>query len=209
MTRSYRFIFQTVVLLSVLSCPAAAGTISEYTAGTVHRINLYPGESFTTPSGPGWDDLTFSWFVEINGSPKPAAFGTIFLLSQPYAGTPPNLSYATPGYVDQGSPNSSNSEYVFDVTATIQPNTTYYFYANSFNVIYGSENAPGTTFYFAGGPKDKYHPFTNESANYVLSGDPVGPRALTPEPSSAFLEIGGIVLLGLIGGGRVRIKFRR
>ncbi|MBV8476617.1 MAG: hypothetical protein JO249_02560 [Acidobacteria bacterium] len=209
MARSYRFIFETVVLVSALSRPAAADIISQFTGGTVHRQNLYPGQSVTTPSGPGWDDLTFNWFVNSGGSPTPAAFGTLFLLSQPYTGTPENLSPSTPGYVDQGSPDSSNSKYIFDVTASIQPNTTYYVYANSFNVIYGAQGVSGATFYTTDSATVGYTALANVSANYRLSGDPVGPGALSPEPSSAFLEIGGIALLGLVGGRRVRIKIRK
>jgi hypothetical protein len=199
MTRNHGHIFEIAILICAVSCPAAADIISEYTAGTVHRVNLYPGQSFTTPSGPGWDDLTFSWFVDVNGSPTPAAFGTLFLLSQPYTGTPDNLSFATPGYVDQGSPDSSNSKYIFDVTATVEPNTTYYVYANSFNVIYGAQGVPGATFYTTDTANTPYTPLMDVSANYELLGDPVGPGTLAPEPSSALLAIGGIVSLGLFG----------
>jgi hypothetical protein len=91
------------------------------------------GQSLTTPAGGPWNNLTFNWFntggAPNPGTPNPIAVGTLFLLSQEYLGTPGALNAATAGYIAQ-SQNIASGMYVFGPGATIQPNTTYFFYTN-------------------------------------------------------------------------------
>lgn len=187
---NHRLIGRTLLALfalSICSQTATAAIIREYTAGTIARIEQYPGISFLTPTGGPWGDITFSWFVPENGAPRPAAFGTIFLLTNLYTGTPSELNAFTDGYLAEAKANASGTEYEFDPSVTLHPNTTYYFYANSFNLIYGGGLDPGAVLYSTTSGNTKYVTFMTVSPNYRLSGDPIEPREIVPEPSSILL----------------------
>lgn len=195
-----------LVLTLVGFCAVAdASVIREYTAGTINRIEQYPGESFSTPSGGPWNNITFNRYVEENGARTPAAFGTLFLLTQEYLGTPAGLSPSTPGCIAHAD-SPGGIVYAFDPALTLLPDQTYYFYANSFNVIYGGGDDAGATFYTSGRGDIPFVQFTTVDADYRLSGDVIeggpGVPAPVPEPSALALIVLGTV--GLLGAARSR-----
>src|ERR1700722_9124990 len=71
--------------------PARAGVIDSYT--TANEITSgYLGQSFTTPNGGPWDDITFNFF---NADGDPIAAGTAYIFSAEYDGDPGGLSSAS------------------------------------------------------------------------------------------------------------------
>jgi len=70
-------------------------------ANTVGRFNF--GQSVTTPAGRPWNNLRFNFVIgesgQLFGPQGTGAFGTLFLLSQAYAGTAAGLDAATPGFL--------------------------------------------------------------------------------------------------------------
>jgi hypothetical protein len=176
--------------------PATAATIAEYTeAGGF--VNLFPGQSVTTGSSSlPWNNITFNWFSDVPAT-TPTAFGTLFLLSSEYLGTPAALSAATPGFLAQ-SQSISGGQYIFDPSVTLQANTQYFFYANA-GGRFISAILPGT--YVGGsayGSNSSNTPFSSSLAGldvtFRLSGTPIPTPALLP---------------GLVGMGVVAFRKRR
>ena len=181
MTRLLRCIAALLLVTGVAGGTASATTITQNTAG-LSSNTFFPGNSLTTPAGGAWDDITFNWFSDNPGS-TPTAFGTLFILTQEYLGTPSNLSTSTPGFLAQ-SQSIAGGMYIFNPSVVLQPNTRYFFYANASGFLTGNSDVPGENLYFtfAAG-----NPFIASiaDANYRLSGDVVA-RAV-PEPASLML----------------------
>jgi len=93
-------------------------------------VPTYCGQSFTTPSGGPWHNITFNFYSTPAGgatpASTPAAAGTAFLLTQEYLGTPAALSSSTPGYLAQ-SISISGGVYVFPSSLALSPGTKYWF----------------------------------------------------------------------------------
>ena len=196
----WKSLFSAILAVVTWNSLSMAATIHEYTGGTINREQIYPGVSFKTPGGGPWADITFSWFVAENGNPSPAAFGSLFLLTEAYAGTPAELSAFANGFVAEAHANDTGAEYVFDPSVTIQPDTTYYFYTNSFNAIYGGGLDPGTVLYATTAGNSNFVSFTTESPTFRLSGDLLqspGANVPTPEPSSIAFVLTGVMWIGL------------
>src|SRR5258708_29050421 len=91
----------SVIAGTVLALVSAAhaGTILQYSAGIgVSGGPTVAGQSFTTPSGGPWNWIRFNFSSAADASPP--AFGTAFLLSGSYSGTPAALRSPTPGFFD-------------------------------------------------------------------------------------------------------------
>jgi hypothetical protein len=172
--------------------PATAATITEFTGGT-QAANLFPGQSVTTDSSSlPWNNITFNWFSD-EAATIPTAFGTLFLLTQEYLGTPAGLSAATPGFLAQ-SQSIVGGQYVFDPSVTLQANTQYFFYTNAIGLSTGTSNGtyPGGNFYGSSGLSFRFAP--GQDANFRLSGTPIPTPALLP---------------GLVGMGMIAFRKRR
>lgn len=126
------------VTLSFLAfaTPTQADTITSYTAGIAGNSTFFSGQSFTTPGTGPWDDITFNFFSS-GGTPQ--AVGTLYLLTQPYAGTPAGLSGAVPGFLASTSSIVSN-QWVFNPSVMLQSNTQYFAFMDSQTLINGSNS---------------------------------------------------------------------
>ena len=159
-----------------------ADTIVENTAGL--SINtFFPGNSLTTSLGGAWDTITFNWFSDAPGN-TPTAFGTLFLLSQEYSGTPQDLSSATPGFLAE-SQSTSGGLYTFDPSMTLAQNTRYFFYTDASGQLSGNNDVNGENLYYTFSADT---PFSADfrDANYRLTGQVV------PEstPTAIYLVLG-------------------
>jgi hypothetical protein len=184
------------VLLAFAATGASAGIISSATSGTNGNVAGFIGQSVTTPGTvTGWNNITFDFFSNGPGT-TPAAFGTLFILTQKYTGTPAALSSGTTGFV-ASSTSIVSGVYQFNSTVTLAANTTYYFYENTalaVGAVTGS--ASGTTSYFASSSATAFSSTGVGTTNYQLSG------TATPEPRM----FGMVGLAGLAG---VLVQFRR
>jgi hypothetical protein len=192
----------TIVVSAAFFHPFAiwADVISEQLVQAGGAGTFALGQSFTTPAGGPWNNLTFNWFdtggAPNSGVPNPIATGTLFLLNQQYLGTPGALSAATPGYIAQ-SQNIALGMYLFSGNVIAQPNTTYFAYTNQTvpnnsgdgDVIAGSaygDIGTGGTYTLLPG---------NIDARFRLQGN------LIPEPSGMLLAASGLAA-GLPGRRR-------
>lgn len=147
-----------------------------------------PGQQVTTPSGGPWNNLIFNFYDATVGDPY--ASGDLYLLTTSYLGVPSALSTDTPGFLAKAT--ASSNLWVFDSLISLNPGTTYYFYMSTHppqNTVafvsgsgaFGSANGTGNF---------TSRPFAQQ---YTLQG-----TAETPEPSSAFLLLGGMGVAGVL-----------
>jgi hypothetical protein len=156
--------------------------IVQFTAGGFNGASEWLGQSFTTPSGGPWHDITFNFFSGGN----PLAAGTAYLFSTPYNGLGSDLSSASDLATSTGI---SNGEYEFDPTFTLQPATTYYLYIDTSLDPDFDIGGPGGSTYGDGGSFST----TPETYDYRVSGD-VGTGV--PEPTTIGLSaLGGAFLV--------------
>ena len=186
-----------VTLGSAMLGNLSAGVITENLAGNYQSSGsgYFTGQSVTTAADGPWTDLSFNL---ISTSDSPYAFGTLFLLSQEYLGSPSDLSSSTSGFVASTS-NIVSGTWVFDSAVTVQSSTQYYLYEN--------EAYDGTTkFRFGLRSYDGGNSYQTNSASNNFTGNGVdlqfqfqGTSApSTPEPATAFsalFALGGIALL--------------
>ena len=197
--------------------PAHAGFVGEG----------YSGQSFTTPGGGPWKNITFNFVSYTGGGPVgPFAQSTITLLNQVYAGTPAALDSSTAGYV--GTAAAVGNVYQFDPSVQLSGNTQYfiyvsgdagisaisvefpgsylggdYYYAVDGGTAYSpSESSPGAN-NFSNFDFSPVTPGTPGDAFFQLSGDLVGQGA----PLPGTMKLGGAMLavVGLGWWGRKKV----
>lgn len=186
---------RTLLLFTLTLVPAFAATIVEYNGANTSTDSIFIGQSVTTPAGGPWDNLTFNLY-DINDAPS--ANGTLYLLTQAYAGTPAGLSNATPGYL--ASTASINAGiWSFAPSVTLNSNTQYFFYTDGLNNILRA-NTTGT---YAGGiayySLAANSAFVTDSTSdtlFNLSGTP-GATGV-PEPASALTLGAGLLIIFLL-----------
>lgn len=183
--------------LAQITVPMArADVIVQNTGGSGMAPSLYIGESFLTPSQFQYYHVTFNFYSNVPPT-TPAAAGTAFLLSQPYAGTPANLSASTPGYLTASSVASSGL-YTFDPSFVLLSNTEYYLYTNATLATSGGNTVANAQVYAATGANTNFAPSGTAAANFSLNGMQV------PEPST-WAMLG----MGVAGAGVATLRRRR
>ena len=178
-----RFVASVAVSLLLFGSAreSSADVIATSTDGTLTNQTGFFGQSFTTVTAMPETNISFNFFSDIPAS-TPAAFGTGFLLSQAYLGTPADLSAATPGFLAEAT--ASGGHYSFGAAATLQPGTQYFFYENA-SIPAGSITG-GPSAYTGGG--DSYSPsggnfpppLSTAGSNFLVTGT----LASVPEPST-------------------------
>ena len=166
-----------------------SATIDSFTSGNAVTIANYWGQSFTTPAGGPWEDLTFNFYTSPNDvTITPIAAGTGYLLTQQYTGTPANIGSFAPGFL-AASTDISNNEYVFAPSVQLLAGTVYYFYENASINICADPSLPASSSYIASGSAS---PFTNfgNPADFTLSGNIAA--GSVPEPLTAVLALMGL-----------------
>ena len=184
----------------LVSSQALAGVIVQNTAGPGILVpSGFSGQSFTTPSGGPWDDITFNF---LSGT-TPVASGTAFLLDEQYLGTPSNLSSATPGFLGE-STGITGGKYVFLTTLELQPGVQYFVYENTLilgSTLSGGNTIVGGQLYFSTSTSIDFATDAGLSLNFTVSGDVVS--AVVPEPSPLT-----VLVAALLGFGFVR-RYRK
>ncbi len=197
----HRVLLAVLSLAAVVLLPLAsrADTLIQFdgvTSNITPGNEGFPGQSFITPSGGPWDDITFNFYntTSSDGIAAPDSQGTLFLLSKEYSGIADDLSTTTPGYLSQAV--GDGSIYQFLNTVQLNGNTTYYVYLGGDSGTNFDAEKPGTyangDMYYTPDNDQKYAASENaldfdaaSDAPFQLDGDPVG--ASTPLPSTMSL----------------------
>jgi hypothetical protein len=179
---------------------ASAQTIVQVTSGTATSTQFF-GESFTTPSGGPWNNITFNFYatpaVGVTPASTPTAVGNAFLLTQQYLGTPAALSASTPGFVAE-STSIAGGMYIFAAGVTLSPNTQYWIYENADMLTSGSGTggAAAASAYFAPTATSNFNTgLGTEISNFLVAGTANLPT--TPVPPSFLLTMAGLGCMGL------------
>jgi hypothetical protein len=177
------------------SSQAFGGVIVQNTGGPSFGIDIaFLGQSFTTPSGGPWDDVTFNFYSDLPPT-TPTAAGTAFLLSKEYLGTPSNLSSSTPGFLGE-STGITGGRYVFPAALELQPGNQYFVYGNrALPEHTGGNSISGGMEYITRLPWVNWVSADGLSANFTLSGDVVSG---VPEPSPLMVSVTALLGFGLL-----------
>jgi hypothetical protein len=169
-----------------------ASTVAENTDGTqLNGFAFYDGQSFTTTNLTPANNITFNFFSD-SPATTPAAFGTGFLLSMEYLGTPDALSAATPGFL--GMATASGGFYTFASSLTLSPGVQYWVYENALiplSAVSGEVSGGGGNLYSGG------HGYFSTSASGAFAGFTSSNnfRVTSAVPESG---TSGLLLLGII-----------
>jgi hypothetical protein len=174
-------------------CSLAQGTIIfSVTGGTSTDPTPEPiGESFTTPGGGPWNNITFNFYSDVPAT-TPLAAGDAFLLTQEYLGSPAGLSSSTPGFLAE-SISVSGGIYIFASSLVLNPGTEYWLYEDTAIQATGSGTggSPAGQAYFGGDGSFSAGP-GGELLNFTLDG------TVVPEPSTWLMGISGLAILGIV-----------
>jgi hypothetical protein len=111
---------------------AAAGdevTLIDSSLGITGTFASFVGQSVTIPAGGPFDHVRFNWYA-FEGAGHPEAFGTLYVLRQPYLGAPSALGPSTPGFVGKSVANEAG-QYVFAPDLALTGGARYWFYTDT------------------------------------------------------------------------------
>lgn len=184
------------VVMLFCGCIANASVIAENKLGTAGTRTEFFGQSFTTPGGGPWDNITFNFYSDIPATTLSAA-GTAFLLSTSYAGTPTALSSAAPGYI-ASSTGVSGGMYLFNPSLELNSNTTYWLYENASITVTGGDPQPVGLTAFAVSATGNFDAPVAQTANFAVNGTAVT-ASTVPEPASVGLALAGFLTVAFFG----------
>jgi hypothetical protein len=200
----------TILVCAGLLAAQTPSVITQVTSGTSTTASqagicpCYLGMTFTTPGGGPWNNITFNLYqtpaAGTNPASLPEAVGTAFILTQPYFGTPANLSTSTTGYVTSTNVIASGV-YIFPPNIVLDPNTQYFFYANAQfpNATYINNSLPISFIVSPAIGLPNFAQITG-SPNFSLSGTTVAAGACT-----YVLNGGGQTFPAAGGGGTISV----
>jgi hypothetical protein len=104
-------------------------TLVEHQNSGIQTGPAYVGQSLLVTGGP-FNDVRFNWIGRlVGGARRASAFGTLYVLSREYLGTPFDLSPATPGFVARSAAIVSD-EYIFENSVILSAGR-YWFYSDT------------------------------------------------------------------------------
>jgi hypothetical protein len=151
----------TAVISAILDLTA---DLLDVTIGYTGTDN-WAGQSVTIPGSGSYNNLRFNWY-HYNPAATPTAFGTLYLLTQEYAGLPSNLGPTTPGFVAR-SETVKDRQYVFPAGATVVGGRRYWFYCDTrgqFTYSFNKDVYAGGDLYATGYPTN---PFSRSLAGWL------------------------------------------
>lgn len=168
--------------------PCAATSIVQDVSGTASsRYQFFWGQSFTTPAGTGWRNVSFNFY---DLALTPYAAGTGYLFDAAFAGTPAGLATAAALAV---SAPANGSSYDFTPGFRLLASTSYFFYADAPMRIRGSGTTDvGGTSVFTQNGSHAFESAGGRNADFLLSGTALA----VPEPASWSLLILGFAAVG-------------
>jgi hypothetical protein len=181
-------------LLLSASVAAHASVLSTFTAHNASDNGTGDyAQGFTVSGAGNYNNIVFSF---LSPTDTTYAYGTGYLLANPYTGTAAGLS-SVPSL---GTAAASGGAFTFNPSVTLTSGATYYLY----ELGHPAAGAIGDEFYFD--PSlfyfdNDFGPFTNYTTqlDYVVSGTQATPVSATPEPSGlALLGTGMLTVVGLV-----------
>ena len=138
MLKSFRVLLLLASITLSYNVSFAVPIIWQFDKYTTFVDQYYFGQSVVMPSGvAGWNNITFNFFDNPSYSTEtyvPFAGASLFILSQPYIGSPIDLNDLTPGYIGESEGTSpiiwdgvQGNMWIFNPLITLQPDEKYYF----------------------------------------------------------------------------------
>ncbi|MEY2883158.1 MAG: hypothetical protein RL490_882 [Pseudomonadota bacterium] len=187
--------------LTATAAPCAAASIVQDISGTSSsRFQFYWGQSFTTPAGSGWRDISFNFYDQ---SQLPYAAGTGYLFDRAYTGTPAGLATAAALAV---SMPANGSRYDFAPGFKLRAGKAYFLYADAPMRIRGggSANVGGTAVFTQFG-SHAYAAAGGGNADFQVSGTSLA----VPEPASWAMLTIGFACIGFVRRRAAPTSFNR
>lgn len=150
----------------------------EVTSGGTGTFN-WAGQSFAVPGSGSFGDVRFHWY---SFQRTPAAFGSLYLLTQEYLGLPRDLGPSTRGFVAR-SEGLAEGAYAFAPGVTITGGTRYWVYTDTQGSFAGSFDED----IFSGGDMYVTGFHTNPFRKAQASGRMVN-GVLVPAPEGVFVD---------------------
>ena len=182
-----------MILGLCLSLGGFAATITESTTVTATNSSGYYGQSFTTPGGGPWNNVTVN-FATTAGTP--VALGTLYLFTGAYSGTPAGLSGAS---AFAASISIVSNQWTFLPSVSLASSTLYFFYSDAFfgtNTLGGRDSNP-----YVGGDASRatssataFSLITDVDARFDVSGT----SSAVPEPTTYATFAAGMLLVGYL-----------
>jgi hypothetical protein len=202
-----RALFIALLATVALSLAARADSLITFTGVTANvgtgEDEGYFGQSFTTPGGGPWDNITFNFFDQKNDG-TPYAYEDVYLFSHPFTGDASDTTALTSASGYLGMSTGSGAVYQFSPTIQLNGNTQYFIYTGGASGLAGLAietpgsytggdmyyNPDGTTPYVLAQNAPDNPSGLPQDALFQLSGDPVS--AATPLPST--MSLGATIL---------------
>ena len=182
-----------MILGLCLSLGGFAATITESTTTTAHNVSGYYGQSFTTPGGGPWNNVTVN-FSSFAGAP--VAFGTLYLFTAAYSGTPSGLSGAS---AFAASISIVSNQWTFLPSVSLASSTLYFSYSDA---LFGGSalGAAGSNPYAGGVISYASSGATafRQSTDIDLSFNVSGTSSAVPEPATYATFAAGMLLAGYL-----------
>jgi hypothetical protein len=202
------------IVVGLAAGPARANVLAAFTTHDGFESQA-AGQSVTTAAGGPFDHIRFNFYSatgnDFSGPLGPAAApGTLYIFDSVYTGTLAGL--ATSSYLAKGFGNGA--VYLFNDAFTLLGGTQYFFYEDDkranlqININrfqgYAGGNAYGT--FLSSGSDPSFVSSVDGDYNFTLTGTTVTVATPVPEPLGAALFGIGMLGLGAVRRGRLRVS---